>query len=109
MSRSSVVRTLGAAAALAAALTACATVTRPAAIAQAQQIHDSLSAAGADRRVEGDLIRARQAIAAADSSVARSDAQEVADGYAQIALRRAQVAQARDAALRASADAPGPS
>lgn len=86
-------------------LAGCATVTRPGSIAQAQQIHDSLSAAGADRRVEGDLIRTRQAIAAADSSVQRNDAQEVADGYAQIALRRAQTALARDAALRASAEA----
>lgn len=94
-----------AAAGLAAALAGCATTRRPGALAQAQQITDSLSAAGADRRVEGDIIRARQAIVAADSAVQRGDAQEVADGYAQIALRRAQTAQARDAALRASAEA----
>lgn len=96
---------LVAAAALGATLTACAATTRPGAIAQAQQIHDSLSAAGADRRVEGDLIRTRQAIAAADSSVARADAQEVANGYAQIALRQAQTARARNAALLARAEA----
>ena len=93
------------AAALAASLAGCAATVRPGAVAQAQQIHDSLTAAGADRRVEGDLIRARQAIAAADSSVGRNDSQEVADGYGRIALRRAQTAQARDAALRAAAEA----
>ena len=100
-----IVITAAAAVAAVGALAGCATVTRPGSIAQAQQIHDSLSAAGADRRVEGDLISARAAIAAADSSVGRNDSQEVVDGYGQIALRRAQVAQARDATLRATAEA----
>jgi outer membrane protein OmpA-like peptidoglycan-associated protein len=100
------VSTVLAAATLAGALTGCATLTRPATIDQARRINDSLVTSGADRRVEGDIIRARQAIAAADSSVARGDGQEIADGYGQIALRRAQTAQARDAALlaRAAAD-----
>lgn len=105
MNRKIVVTAL-AAASLVTLLVSCATTTtRPASIAQAQQIHDSLTAAGADRRVEGDLIRTRQAISAADSALTRSDPQEVVDGYGQIALRLAQVAQAREAALRASAEA----
>ena len=100
-----IVLTAVAAASVAASLVGCATVTRPGSLTQAQQLHDALTAAGADRRVEGDLIRTRQAIAAADSSLGRNDSQEVVDGYAQIALRRAQTAGARDAALRASAEA----
>jgi outer membrane protein OmpA-like peptidoglycan-associated protein len=91
--------------ALGATLSACATTTRPGALMRAQQLHDSLVSAGADRRVEGDLFRTRQAIAAADSSVGRADAQEVANGYAQIALRQAETTRDRNAALIARAEA----
>jgi outer membrane protein OmpA-like peptidoglycan-associated protein len=105
MSHRSVFTALAAGAVLAGALTACATTARPGSIAQAQQIHDSLTAAGANRQVEGDLIRTRRAIAVADSAVDRSASQEVVDGLGQIALRHAQTAEARSAALRAAAQA----
>ena len=73
---------------------ACASTQRPAALSQAQTIYDSLESSGARQRVEGGLIRTRQAITTAQTAVDRSQNQEYVNGLAHIALRTAQTTEA---------------
>jgi outer membrane protein OmpA-like peptidoglycan-associated protein len=80
--------------ALAAVSAACASTQRPAALSQAQQIYDSLETRGARQRVEGGLIRTREAITMAQTAVDRNQNQEYVNGLAHIALRTAQTTEA---------------
>jgi len=84
----------GVAAVAAAASLACASTQRPASLTQAQSIHDALQSRGAQERVEGGLIRTREAIARAQTAVDRRQAQEYVNGLAHIALRTAQTTEA---------------
>ncbi len=93
-----------AALALAALLGACAARTQmPGSLSQAQQIYARLSASPAQQRVEADLIRARESIAAAQTAFDAHQNQEFVNGLGDIALRSAQVAEARDARVAAVA------
>jgi len=73
---------------------ACASTQRPAALSQAQTIYDSLESSGARQRVEGGLIRTREAINVARTAVDRNQNQEYVNGLAHIALRTAQTTEA---------------
>jgi outer membrane protein OmpA-like peptidoglycan-associated protein len=88
--------TLSRVAALCAAVAAlaCASTQRPAALSQAQSIYDSLETRGARQRVEGGLIRTREAITLARTAVDRNQNQEYVNGLAHIALRTAQTTEA---------------
>ena len=94
-------------AALAAVATvaACASTQPPASLTQAVSIYERLAAAGADRRIEGDMIKSREAIADAQNAVARRQNQEYVNGLSHIALRAAQTAEAEEARLAAVAAA----
>ena len=94
-------------AALAAVATAaaCASTQAPASLTQAVSIYERLAAAGAERRVEGDMIKSREAIAAAQNAVATRQNQEYVNGLSHIALRTAQTAEAEAARLAAVAAA----
>jgi OmpA-OmpF porin, OOP family len=98
---------LAAGAALAVSLgAACASVQKPASLSQAEEIHQRLSASGAEQRVEADMIRSREAIAQAQTAVGDNANQEYVNGLSRIALRTAQTAEATNAATlaRAAAD-----
>ena len=94
-------------AALAAVATAaaCASTQQPASLSQAVTIYERLAAAGAERRVEGEMIKSREAIAAAQNAVATRQNQEYVNGLSHIALRTAQTAEAEEARLAAVAAA----
>ena len=81
-------------AACAAAIVACASTQKPAALTQAESIYSSLQSARADQRVEGDMIRTRATLDTAQTVVTQGQSQEYADGIAGIALRTAQTAEA---------------
>ena len=91
---------------LALALGACASTQTPAELAQAQATYNRLAATGADTRVAGEMVRAREALASAQSAVGGNKNQEYANGLSHIALRAAQTAEAADQrlALRREAD-----
>jgi hypothetical protein len=85
----------------AAAIVACASTQKPAALTQAESIYSSLQSARADQRVEGDMIRTRATLDTAQTAVAQGQTQEYADGIAAIALRTAQTAEAHFARVLA--------
>ncbi|HVE79230.1 MAG TPA: OmpA family protein [Gemmatimonadaceae bacterium] len=91
--------------AAAALVAACATTRRPAALTQAEGILRQLESTGAEQRVEGQLYKTRDAVAAANRAVDDRSTQAYVDDLAQIALRRAQTAQAEDARLAAERQA----
>ena len=86
---------------LALATAACATTKRPASLAQAESIYQRLEASGADRRVEGQLFRTKQAIDVANRAVDEGGSQGYVDDLGHIALRHAQTAEAEDTRLLA--------
>lgn len=88
------------------AVTACATTQKPASLSQAEEIYNTLGARGAERVVEGDVIRMREAINNAQIAVSRKQNADYVNGVSHIALREAQTAQAAfDRAMaRAAAD-----
>ncbi|HKG92392.1 MAG TPA: OmpA family protein [Gemmatimonadaceae bacterium] len=92
-------RALAAAAALvlAAMASACASVKRPAALTEAEQINQRLAQTGANARVEADMIRLQNALAQADLAVHNSRSQAYADDMGYVALQYARAAEARDA------------
>ena len=92
-------------AATVAVVAACASTQQPASLSQAVATYERLAAAGAERRVEADMIRAREAIAAAQNAVAQRQNQEYVNGLAHIALRSAQTAEAEEARVAAVAAA----
>ncbi len=83
------------------AVTACASVRKPASLTQAEALNQVLGERGADRRVEGPIIRSREALVAAQNAFAAKETQEYVDGLAHIALRLAQVAEAENARVLA--------
>jgi outer membrane protein OmpA-like peptidoglycan-associated protein len=86
-------------------LPGCASVLKPTELGQAESVVQVLTEQGADTRVEGAVIRARQALTTAQDALEAKQAQEYVDGLAHIALRMAQVAadeNARVLALRAT-------
>jgi outer membrane protein OmpA-like peptidoglycan-associated protein len=83
-------------ASIAVAMTACATTQKPATLTQAEALYQTLLTQGADRRVEGDMIRARAALDTAQTAVAQAQGQEYVNGMSDVALRTAQTAQEDD-------------
>jgi OOP family OmpA-OmpF porin len=81
--------------------TACATTRPSGELAEARTIYQGLMSAGADRRVEADLLRANRAIVDADAAFTARKAQEDVDALGHIALRLAQTAEANNARLLA--------
>jgi outer membrane protein OmpA-like peptidoglycan-associated protein len=84
---------------LAAVLTvtaACATIRPSGELTEARTIYQRLMSAGADRRVEADLLRANTAIVEADAAFTARKAQEDVDALGRIALRLAQTAEANN-------------
>lgn len=77
----------------------CATVRPSSELAQARSIYQELMAAGADRRVEADLLRTNTAIVEADAAFNAKKAQEDVDALGHVALRLAQTAQAHNEAI----------
>lgn len=89
---------------LAAALTltaACATTRPSGELAEARTIYQGLMSAGADRRIEADLLRTNSALIEADAAFTARKAQEDVDALGHIALRLAQTAEANNARLLA--------
>jgi outer membrane protein OmpA-like peptidoglycan-associated protein len=83
-------------AAAALATVACASKRTPASLEQARSLYAHLQQTGAEQRVSGEMLRAREAIA--DAERAASDGgDEYADGMAHVALRTTQTAEAADA------------
>jgi outer membrane protein OmpA-like peptidoglycan-associated protein len=78
------------------AATACASVRKPAELTQAEGINQLLADQEADRRVEGAVIRSRDALTSAQSALQAKETQEYVDVLAHIALRMAQVAAAEN-------------
>jgi outer membrane protein OmpA-like peptidoglycan-associated protein len=83
-------------AAMLAVTAACATIRPSAELGEARTIYQRLMSAGADRRVEADLLRANTAIIEADAAFTAKKAQEDVDGLGRIALRLAQTAEANN-------------
>ena len=76
------------------ALTACASTQKPASLSQAEGIYNALSARGTGSAIEGDVIRMREAINAAQIAVSKRQNAAYVNGLSHIALREAQTAQA---------------
>ena len=81
----------------------CASIQKPAELTQAEALYQVLNEQGADRRVEGALIRSREALVAAQNAYSAKEAQEYVDGLSHVALRMAQVADAENARILAAA------
>ncbi len=81
-----------------ASVAACgASVQKPAALTQAQALYQTLQTQGADRRAEGDMIRAKGAIDTAQTAFTQAQNQQYVDGISTVALRAAQTAEASNA------------
>jgi outer membrane protein OmpA-like peptidoglycan-associated protein len=74
----------------------CASIQKPTELTQAEALHQVVIEQGAERRVEGAVIRSREALVAAQNAFAAKETQEYVDGLAHIALRMAQVAEAEN-------------
>ena len=85
------------------AVVGCASVRKPAALTQAEALYQVLNEQGADRRVEGAIIRSREALVAAQNAYSAKETQEFVDGLSHVALRMAQVADAENARVLATA------
>ena len=81
----------------------CASIQKPAELTQAEALYQVVNEQGADRRVEGAIIRSREALMAAQNAFAAKEPQEYVDGLSHIALRMAQVAEAENARILADA------
>jgi len=92
-------------ASIAIVMTACATTQKPATLTQAESLYQTLLTQGADRRVEGDMIRARAALDTAQTAVAQAQGQEYVNGMSDVALRTAQTAQEDDQRTQAQRSA----
>lgn len=88
-----------------AVLSGCASAKPPGELLQARTLYTSLSAAGAERRVEGEMIKAREAINDADIAVSKRENQEFVNGLSHVALRNTQTADAANARVVAKAQA----
>jgi outer membrane protein OmpA-like peptidoglycan-associated protein len=87
-------------------LGACATVGKPAELTQAESIYQRLQVANAESRIAGEMLRAREAITAAQAAVESQGGKDYLNGVSHIALRAAQTAEAVDErnASRTAAD-----
>ena len=94
------IRTLALAAAAAGAL-ACASTQTPAALTDARAIYQRLASEGADERVSGEMLRAREAISRAEGAVSQRQNQDFVNGLSHVALRTAQTADAAHARVLA--------
>jgi outer membrane protein OmpA-like peptidoglycan-associated protein len=83
-------------AALLAVTAGCAAIRPSGELAEARTIYQRLMSAGADRRVEADLLRVNSAIVDADAAFTARKAQEDVDALGHIALRLAQTADANN-------------
>ena len=90
---------------LALAALGCASVQVPAELTEAESLFGALERRGSQERVEGAMIRTRQAITSAREAVDAKAEQVYVDGMAHIALRTAQAAEADDARLVAERSA----
>ena len=86
-------------------LAACASTQKPGALLQAESIYQHLATSGAQQRVEGDLIKAQQAIGSAQTAVGQNQNQDYVNGVSSIALRAAQTAEANDMRVTAGRQA----
>lgn len=78
-----------------AVLGACgASIQKPESLNQAQSLYQTLQQQGADRRAEGDMIRAKGAIDTAQNAFSQAQNQEYVNGIAAVALRMTQTAEA---------------
>ena len=76
-------------------LVACgASIQKPESLTQAQSLYQTLQQQGADRRAEGDMIRAKGAIDTAQGAFSQAQNQEYVNGIAAVALRMTQTAEA---------------
>jgi outer membrane protein OmpA-like peptidoglycan-associated protein len=80
---------------------ACATTQTPPSLTQAEALYHTLDSAGASRRVEGDMIRAKAQVDTARSAVVQGQGQAYVDGVSQVALRTVQTAAENDARVLA--------
>jgi outer membrane protein OmpA-like peptidoglycan-associated protein len=71
-----------------------ASIQRPESLTQAQSLYQTLQSQGADRRAEGDMIRAKGAIDTAQNAFSQAQNQEYVNGIAAVALRMTQTAEA---------------
>src|SRR5579862_9100844 len=79
-------------------LAACgASIQKPDSLTQAQSLYQTLQSQGADRRAEGDMIRAKGAIDTAQNAFSQAQNQEYVNGIAAVALRMTQTAEASNA------------
>jgi outer membrane protein OmpA-like peptidoglycan-associated protein len=78
-----------------------ASIQKPESLTQAQSLYQTLQTQGADRRAEGDMIRARGAIDTAQSALAQAQNQEYVNGISAVALRVTQTAEATNARVLA--------
>ena len=83
---------------------ACATTRRPAQLSQAEAIYQNLQGR-VDASVENDVIRARDAISAAQQALDSRQHRDYVEGMAHIALRAAQTAEAEQTRVTAQAAA----
>src|SRR5215472_4987018 len=74
-----------------------ASIQRPESLTQAQSLYQTLQTQGADRRAEGDMIRAKGAIDTAQNAFSQAQNQEYVNGIAAVALRMTQTAEASNA------------
>jgi outer membrane protein OmpA-like peptidoglycan-associated protein len=80
---------------------ACASTQKPGTLTQAEQLYATLDSTGAERRVEGDMIRAKATIDTAQTGVAQAQGQEYVNGMSAVALRTVQIAQQNDQRVQA--------
>jgi outer membrane protein OmpA-like peptidoglycan-associated protein len=83
-------------------LAACgASIQKPESLTQAQSLYQTLQSQGADRRAEGDMIRAKGAIDTAQNAFSQAQNQEYVNGIAAVALRMTQTAEASNTRVMA--------
>ena len=80
---------------------ACASTQKPGTLTQAEGLYAALDSTGAERRVEGDMIRAKATIDTAQTAVAQAQGQEYVNGISAVALRTVQIAQQNDQRVQA--------
>lgn len=89
-------------AAVAAGALACASTQTPQSLTEARALYQRLTSEGAEDRVSGEMLRAREAIGRAEGAVAEHRNQDYVNGLSHIALRTAQTAEAANARVSAT-------
>jgi outer membrane protein OmpA-like peptidoglycan-associated protein len=83
------------------AAVACASAKPPATFQQARDLMQRLSQEGADQRVSGEMLRAREALGTVQTALDQNANQEYLNGLSNIALRTVQTAEAANARVLA--------